>query len=108
VLEAVEVPVEVEDEVSAGGVDCVLEDEEVFKGGDEVEVSVGGVELEVVEAFGSTTCTVRVAVPVRPEVSVTLYIIVWSPAAEVSICTASRVVVAPPSTEALMPRFKSA
>lgn len=58
-VSGVELEVSAEDEVFAV--------EEAVSVGD--EVSVGGVEDAVLPAFGSTTFTVRVAMPVLPEAS---------------------------------------
>ena len=57
---------------------------------------------------GREMITVRAAVPVRPFWSTAMYSIVEVPAVAVSMWIWSSVVVAPPFTIALMPRFRSA
>ena len=83
----------------------------------EAPVSVDGVEeasevvLELEEVSGGTeemTFTVRDAVPVTPFWSVALYIIVCVPGLEVSTEMSETGVEVAPSTDAVMPRLRSA
>lgn len=108
-VEGVESVVVLVDEVEGAGVSacpvrslCVSNGVEVVV---ESVVVVSVVEVEDDVALGSTTWTVRVAVPVLPAASVALYVMVWSPATEVSIVIAEMSTSAPPSTDAVMPIF---